>query len=89
MDTWAQWKPVDKGVEAPVADGKVVWKAKHNFGDADKEALHQINPASPMGIFSMVRYKECAGKKEKVDTVCGVAAYVNDPAFMPPPPEPK
>jgi hypothetical protein len=89
MDTWAQWKPVSTGVEAPIVDGKVVWKAKHAFGDADKDALHQGNPMAPMGVFSMVRYKDCAGKKEKIDTVCGVASYVADPAFMPPPPPQK
>ena len=89
MDTWAQWKPVAQGVEVSEADGKLAWKASHNFGEADKEALHQVNPVNPMGIFSMVRYKTCGEKKEKVDTVCGVAAYVGDPAFLPPPPPPK
>lgn len=89
LDTWAQWKPKDKGLEQEIIDGKVHWKASHTFGEEDKEALHQLNPMKPMGIFSMVRYKECGGEKEKLDTVCGVAAYVSDPAFMPPPPEPK
>lgn len=83
MDTYAQWKALEAGVDVPVVDGKVVWKASHTFGDADKDALHQLNPVGPIGLFSMVRHKECAGKKEKVDTVCGVANYIADPSFMP------
>jgi len=68
FDSYASWKPVEQGVEAKVADGKVVWQSQHTWSASN---VHEVQ-GKQVGVFSMVRHKECGGKKEKVDTVCDV-----------------
>ncbi len=75
-DSFAQWRPV--GADTAVSageDGKLVWGASHSFKADDHPEW--FNPAIPQGIFSMVRYKTCAGKKEKIDTICNAAKVMN------------
>ncbi len=67
MDTWANYKPVEKGQAVNVLeDGTIDWHASYAFPADD---LIQL-PKSTGGVFHMVRYKECGGKKEKVDVIC-------------------
>jgi len=69
MDVWAQWKPVQKDVEAPIVDGKVDWHS--SFKWTDPAPLKLVNPYDPRGIYTVVRYEKCGdGKREKIDTVC-------------------
>lgn len=81
MDVWAQWQPVGKGVEAPVADGRIDWHTSHTWTDG--EALTLVNPFKPQGILGVVRYQRCGdGDKEQIDVVCN-AAQVNVPDAAP------
>lgn len=69
MDVWAQWKPAQMGLDAPVVDGNVDWHFTHRWSDA--QALKLVNPFDPRGVVSVVRYKKCGdGAKEKIDVVC-------------------
>lgn len=70
-DTYAQWKPVAKGLAPEVTKrGEVIWTFNHTWKDDDDLAI--INAANPIAAYAAVRYKECGGKKEKIDTVCNV-----------------
>lgn len=71
MDTYAKWKPLNKGVAiTPGADGSLTWQAEQTWTDVN---VHPFNAQNDVGIFTMVRYKECGGKKEKIDVVCDMA----------------
>jgi hypothetical protein len=71
-DSYAQWLPVAQDVAvAPNEEGEVVWSASHTFSDA--AAVELVNPANPIGVFTMVRHQVCNGKKDKIDTVCNAS----------------
>lgn len=71
-DTFAQWKPVAQGVEMTVSPkGEVLWGGTHTFNDEAEVEI--INPTAPVGVFTMVRYEECGGKRTKIDTICNAS----------------
>ncbi len=70
-NSWANWKPADKGVAVTPVDGKIPWKAKHNF---DK-GVEPIGMAGrQVAVFTMERLQTCEGKEEVLDVVCEGAA---------------
>lgn len=66
-DIYAGWKPVGKDVAANFAEGKVAWTWEQPWGDLS------LQPG--VGVLSMVRYKNCGGKREKIDTLCNAAQF--------------
>lgn len=69
-DTYAAWMPLESGVKiAADGDGNLKWQVPHTWTDAN---LHDF-ANKKVGVFTMVRNKECGGKKEKVDVVCDMA----------------
>jgi hypothetical protein len=68
MDTYAKWKPLQKGVAVTLgADGALTWQAEHSW---DAATIHPYNAKNDVGVFTMIRNKECGGKKERIDVVC-------------------
>ena len=65
-DSYASWKPVEKGVKVDAKEGKLWWQAQHTWSANN---VHEVQ-GKQVGVFSMVRHKECGGKKEMLDTVC-------------------
>lgn len=72
-DVWAQWKPVAKGVPAPVEGDRVDWSTTHTWDDV--ETLELVSPLQPTGVLTLVRYEECGGEKEKIDVVCNATVF--------------
>ncbi len=68
-DTWVNWEAADKGVAIKTEGDAIDWHtvAKHGAGSltvaAGKKGI----------VYHMTRHKECAGKKETIDTVCAAA----------------
>lgn len=71
VDTYAGWLPKNKSIKAEPKEGRVMWRAEHSYTDAD---VREIN-GKKIGIFHMTRYKECGGKKEKIDTACRATVF--------------
>lgn len=70
FDTYAGWKPLKQGIAAtPNEEGRVIWRAEHTFSESDVREANGVQ----VGLFHMVRYKECGGKKERIDTSCRVS----------------
>ena len=77
IDTWANWKPVVKGQAVEAKDGKLDWHTAHKWSAADRRFVGAVrNEKLEGGFFHMTRYKECAGKKEKIDTICNSTVVV-------------
>ncbi len=75
MDFYAQWRPVKKGVDAPIVNGDVDWRARPLWTDG--AAVKLVNPYDPRGVFTMVRYKKCGdGAKEIIDVACNAAKII-------------
>lgn len=69
-DTYANWLPDKKGIEVkPGEEGALTWQTDFTWTSAN---VHPFNAKNDVGIMTMVRWKECGGKKEKVDTVCNM-----------------
>ncbi len=70
FDTYANWLPAQKGVEVkPGEGGALTWQTEHTWTSGN---VHAFNAKTDVGVLTMVRWKECGGKKEKVDVVCNM-----------------
>jgi hypothetical protein len=69
MDTWANWKPGEKGKAAEVKDEKIMWHTSYTHS-GDKLPLGGGKDGI---VYHMKRTKTCGGKAEKIDTVCALA----------------
>lgn len=69
MDTWANWRPGQKGAAVEAKSGKISWHATHSFS-GEKIVL---GAGKKGAVYHMTRYKTCGGKKEKIDTTCALA----------------
>ena len=84
-DTYAAWMPLASGVSIPAgADGSLKWQVEHSWTDTN---LHDL-ANKKVGVFTMVRHKECGGKKEKIDVVCDMAVIDDGGAPAPAPAAP-
>jgi len=72
VDIWANWQSASTGnVIEPDAKGNLNWMASHTFGkDNLVSGLGQ-----PGGIIHLMRFKDCEGKKERIDTLCNAAVF--------------
>jgi hypothetical protein len=69
FDSYAQWEPVKQGqAVSPNDKGELTWTDSHTWSDIGP--LEAISPAMPIGVYTMVRWKDCNGKKEKIDVQC-------------------
>ena len=68
-DVWLSWKPGPKDIPiTPEEDGTLLWRSSHTW-----EADQVIDYAGKsVGLFEMVRYKQCGGEKEKLNTTCNL-----------------
>ena len=70
FDSYANWLPDQSGTEVkPGDDGALTWQAEYTWTNAN---VHPFNAQNNVGVYTMVRWKECEGKKEKIDTVCNM-----------------
>jgi len=83
-DTYAQWRPLEKGrAIAAGEDGRLDWDSGYAWPDL--APLKMANPASPTGIYSLLRYKKCGdAEPELIDTVC-TATFFNGGVGAPAP----
>ncbi len=73
MDVWANWKPAQSGVAVEPNDkGELDWKTSHTFPAGSLVTVL----GKKGGVVHMVRHKECAGKKEKIDVICNAAVFM-------------
>lgn len=64
-DSWAEWKPVEKGVAVePGEEGVLTWQTSHTYASV-------IDDQAPVP-FHMVRHAKCEGKDEVTETACNV-----------------
>ena len=75
FDVWANFKKVSEGNPAPVVKDQITWKFKHAFGNDDQVVMWG-DQTRPLGVITMIRYKECGGKKEKMGAVCEAGLLV-------------
>lgn len=68
-DAFAQWKPVAQGVAVEPADVKLTWSVSHTFAAGDPITYN----GQSVGVFHMIRYKECGGEQEQIDVLCNAA----------------
>jgi len=69
-DTYSSYIARDKGVNVELtADGNLDWTAGTKF---DSEQLIPTGRGAKGGVFHMVRYKTCGGKKEVLNVPCNV-----------------
>ncbi|MFT4624178.1 MAG: hypothetical protein ACI8PZ_002837 [Myxococcota bacterium] len=69
MDTFSQYKAQESGIPVTPGEKDVLhWVGKTSYPADD--LIRQDN--LELGIFVMKRFKECAGKKEYIDTVCAL-----------------
>jgi hypothetical protein len=70
FDSYANWLPSQSGVEVkPGEDGALTWQTEYTWTG---ENVHPFNAKNDVGVLTMVRWKDCGGKKEKIDTVCNM-----------------
>jgi len=71
MDTFAQWRPADKGVAvAPGEKGKLSWVAQKKW---TSDNIVELAPGARGGVFHMLRYKTCGGERELIGASCNAA----------------
>lgn len=69
-DSYAQWRPLKKGVAVEPDDkGLLRWNATHRYGAGDVVSYS----GQPVGVYHMVRHKECGGEKQEIDVLCNAA----------------
>ncbi len=70
FDTYANWLPAQKGVEVkPGEDRALTWQSEFTW---TRDNVHPFNAKNNVGVFTMVRWKNCGGRNEKIDTVCNM-----------------
>lgn len=72
VDTWATWRPVQKGQAVEVVDGAIQWKTAHTWPADTTKVLVGIEAGQPLmgGFFHMARRKTCGGTTETIDVLC-------------------
>ncbi|MCB9677030.1 MAG: hypothetical protein H6737_18075 [Alphaproteobacteria bacterium] len=72
FDTYAGWLPLQQG-QTPTtnADGRLIWRAEYAFDDGHVRDIG----GKQIGIFHMARFKECGGKKERIDVSCRATPF--------------
>lgn len=72
IDTWATWRPVQKGQAVEVVDGKLQWKTAHTWPADTGKVLVGIEAGQALmgGFFHLARRKTCGGATETIDVLC-------------------
>ena len=59
----------DTGNSLEARRKRLIWRAEHTYSDKDVREVR----GNTLGLFHMIRYKECGGKKETIDVACRVS----------------
>lgn len=77
-DLWANFLKVSEANAVSLgSDKKLDWKAQHAFSSSDQVVMWG-DQSKPIGVLTMIRHKECGGKKEQLDVVCEAGLLVEE-----------